>query len=238
MCKKFGITFLYILITLSGCASANTEPSILNMESSSLEETSNSTSIVEDESSDIFLPQNSAGGTADTMLLIENLDDLEEHSDYIVKGVLQDDAELKTEKLVDTIYYAGMTSHIEITEVYKGDFQKGDSILLTEPYIDENIRQQYWEEQNIVLTRISNLNSYIPCEANQEYVFFLVESYGGKRENWRNTYLLQGEAFGKYPVPDDNDLSNRDFEEETGLSKSDSEIYEGIYEEVIEKYLQ
>lgn len=238
MYKRLRIACLCILVALSGCTSANIESGNSNIESSFLEETSNSANIVEDESSDIFLPQNSTGGSADTMLLIEDLDDLEECSDCIVKGILQDDAELKTEKLIDTIYYAATTSHIKITEVYKGDFQKGDSILLAEPYIDENIRQKYFEEQNIVLTRISNEFGYAPCKVNQEYIFFLVEAYGGKRKNWHDVYLPQGGGFGKYLVPDDNTLSSKNLEEETGLSKSELKIYEGIYEEVIEKYLQ
>lgn len=238
MYKRLRIACLCILVALSGCTSTDIYPGTSNMESSSSEETSNSTNIVEEESSDIFLPQNSTGGSADTMLLIEDLDDLEENSDYIVKGILQNDATLTSEELTTGIWFAITATHLEVTEIYKGDMENGELILLAEPYLEEGLREEYLETQQIVLDTLSE--DYSPSIPDKEYIFFLkkVKVGRGDPEIWGNMYSPTDGEIGRYLVPDTQMSMLNSSEQEINLYSADPEIYEGIYEDVIEKYLQ
>ncbi|WP_050699350.1 hypothetical protein [Anaeromassilibacillus senegalensis] len=156
----------------------------------------------------------------------ENLNDLEEWSTCIVKGVLADDAVNHDEMLNDPVYgdSTGFTSStLTITETFKGDLSPGDQVAFVEPYFVKTNKKGE--------TYIVAYCGYTPAIPGQEYVFFLDPS---------ESPLLGGEYYeisfperSRYAVPSKNEI------EPLGLNNQEEEgTYQRLYKQVIDKYVE
>lgn len=164
-----------------------------------------------------------------------NLTELEQCSDIIIKGVIQ---EGKENLLInDTFGYTN--TKVLVTEVFKGDKDLlNQKIIYREPYVETIINDKP--------AYIINEN-YMPAIVNNEYILFL-KDYTGDNELYTGAYSLCYGEKGKYPVKYDIDttyittsfyvdsLSN----EELNMGPEDNgemQIYREIYKSVLDKYV-
>lgn len=160
----------------------------------------------------------------------QSLEEEEKYADYVVKGVLLNDAKQKVKRFDDKLAIWGVTvSTLKITWVYRGGLTIGDRIPVAENYytVVENgntIRREF---------------AYAPSVPEKEYVFFL-----GK-ENGKNSFLdgfyvpVMGEK-GRYPVEDIGFLPEIDFlsKKDLNLTVTDPDVYKSIYKQVMNKYIR
>ena len=176
---------------------------------------------------EIVRPQSS-----DYLLTAESLSDLEEQSDYIVRGVLQDDAKQKLEMNEGYAIWGVTVSHLKITDVYEGNIDIGDSIPVAERYYTKEVDGKVFRYEM----------DYTPSVPDKEYIFFLIKE-SDDNEFLKGLYTPVGREAGRFLVPaEESSISVNSIENgsegELQLIGIDPEIYGGIYEEVIEKYLQ
>ncbi|MVB12601.1 hypothetical protein CAFE_33420 [Caprobacter fermentans] len=173
-----------------------------------------------------------------TGTLPQTLKKIEDESTCIVKGILQDDAKQKlqyfeVQQTGQKVPYMGITvSSLKITEVYRGNFTKGEIIPLAENYftVDEGQSKTVRYDGN-----------YLPSETGKEYLFFLADETK-KKEWYGGNYTPVDNELGRYPVvtrnlmraPSVDSMSN----EELNLGKDDAANYKNIYKEVIAKYMR
>lgn len=168
---------------------------------------------------------------ADTLYDPQRLEEVEEHSSFIVQGVLLDDAEQKLKQFGGVPYFGITVSSLQVTKVYGGNLKVGDTILLGE---------DYYTAENDGEKAIYHLGNYMPSTIGREYLFFLVD-YPEGGEWWSGIYLPVYSEKGRYPVIGQkgtgrqslHSLSNEDL----NLGEDDSSGYRAIYSEVIAKYM-
>lgn len=168
----------------------------------------------------------------------QTLKEIENESTCIVKGTLQDDAKQKLQyfEVAQTgqkIPYMGITvSSLKITEVYRGNFKKGEIIPIAENYFTVE------KGQNKTVRYDGN---YLPSETGKEYLFFLVDETQ-KKEWYGGNYIPVDNELGRYPAVTQNRMRAQSVDsmsnEELNLGKDDAANYKNIYKEVIAKYMR
>ena len=245
---------VYGAMLLTGCSYSeerNTSPDVSEMQSAAAadetEEVSEDEAGVEAEESEAVpevderglepIPQSDDPliyrAEGDYLYLNESLEEIESRTDYIVRGILKDDAMQKLERHGDAVTWGVTVSSFEITEVYRGDLEVGDVIPIAERY--------YTEEENGQVYR--HELGYAPSKPEEEYIFFLIYEDGEESQFLKGLYTPVGKEAGRFPVPKlqtqsiENDTENGVYED-FYLVRTKPEVYEGIYKDVIEKYLQ
>ncbi len=170
--------------------------------------------------------------SGDTLYNPKTLEEVEKLSGYIVKGHLQNDAKQKLYTPdAKTVIFGVTVSSFEITKVYKGNLKEGDKIPVAERY--------YTLEENGKTTRYEL--DYAPSIPGQEYIFFLNKA-PDKNEFMRGFYSPVIKETGRYAVitPKDSNFSKRELmsANELNLVKTDPDIYQKMYQQVIDKYMK
>lgn len=149
------------------------------------------------------------------------LEGLEERAYTIVKGRLGDDAMNVYDTRDGFPMYTSVS--LEISDVYKGELKREETIKIIEPYCVEN--RILW-----------SFGNYLTSKPNQEYIFFLGD---------QSTELAPGVHFvihqerGRYLVPNDDQLSAESYSrEELSLGELDDELYISLYQDVIDAYMK
>ncbi len=161
-----------------------------------------------------------------------NLEELEEDSDLIIKGIIQDGKE----NLAVTENFGRTKTKVLVTEVLKGNEDLLNQIIIyREPYYEKII--------NGVLGYVMDEN-YEPAIIGNEYILFLDNDTSGA-EIYKGTYALKYCETGKYPVNENikrartsvdayvDGLSN----EELNIGPEKSTFYRKMYKSVIDKYI-
>ena len=161
-----------------------------------------------------------------------NLEELEEDSDLIIKGIIQ----AGTENLAVSESFGYTNTKVFVTEVLKGDTNLLTHIIVyTEPYYEATINGAF----GYILS-----DNYEPAVINNEYILFL-DDYTGETEIYKGTYTLNYCETGKYPVNENikrtrtsmdayvDGLSN----EELNIGPEKSTFYRKMYKSVIDKYI-
>ncbi len=161
-----------------------------------------------------------------------NLEELEEDSDLIIKGIIQDGKE----NLEVTESFGYTKTKVLITEILKGDKNLLNQVIVyTEPYYEATI--------NGVLGYVI-IDNYEPAIIGNEYILFLDNDTSGA-EIYKGTYALKYCETGKYLVNENinrvrtsvdayvDGLSN----EELNIGPEKSTFYRKMYKSVIDKYI-
>ena len=173
----------------------------------------------------------------------KTLEDVEYYSDYVVRATVLPDLET-----VSTDAFGGITlTNLEITEIYKGDFEIGEIIPMTQSYFLQKI------DGKEILVYSENCGPLIP---NREYVFFLIDGYipGSK---WHGYYASCNLEKGRYLVPNEEEIAiakqvrgpSKNFISELansipirklGLAEEtyNTRIYRNIYQDVLRNYIK
>lgn len=158
----------------------------------------------------------------------QSLEEEEKYADYVVKGVLLNDAKQKLRSFDSKFVYWGVTvSTLKITWVYRGNLTIGDRIPIAESY--------YTLRQNGETTRYEL--AYAPSTPGQEYIFFLGKEDG---DFLRGFYVpVMGEK-GRYRVQDIGFLPEIDFlsKKDLNLTVSEANVYKSIYKQVMNQYIR
>lgn len=162
-----------------------------------------------------------------SVFVIKDMKSLEELADVIIKAEVL--SERENLELLEGSY--GFTkTKIKVTEVYSGNLEVDDIIILGEEYF------QYTNHTGEVCMRAVNL--YEPAIIGDEYIFFLFDK-GEANTVRESVYEIVNITAGKFPVPKET-ISTQSSDE---LSNSELNIGEGnitkykrIYNEVIKKY--
>lgn len=216
MCNKIALTIctISIAITLVACSGTHTAvPSSLeNIPSSK------NTKVVVEKGDSYYDPQ--------------SLEEVENLSEFIVKGHLLDDAKQKLYSPESGVVVYGVTvSSLEISKVYKGKLNAGETIPIAEKY--------YTLDESGETTRYEL--GYAPSNPGTEYIFFLNKAIDSN-EFMRGFYSPMVKETGRYPVLRTKDSGysrlNLMSEKELNLVQENPETYKKIYQQVIDKYLQ
>ena len=161
-----------------------------------------------------------------------NLTELEQGSDLIIKGIIQDGKE----NLAVTENFGRTKTKVLVTEVLKGNEDLLNQIIIyREPYYEKII--------NGVLGYVMDEN-YEPAIINNEYILFL-SNYTGESQVYKDAYTLEYCELGKYLVNENikrartsvdayvDGLSN----EELNIGPEKSTFYRKMYKSVIDKYI-
>ncbi len=154
----------------------------------------------------------------------ENYHKLRESSDLIIKGRV---LEGKSNRLMiedGTVLFGYTSTNIEVTDVIKGEINKGDIITITE---------EYWATLSYEGIDYWSQGSYYPARVNREYYFFL-KAYSDPF--YKNKYFPIDLEMGKYradlqilslrSLPH---ISNRELE----IGKDDHRTYRNFFLKVI-----
>lgn len=226
--KKFLFSVLTFLFLLTSCA-ANPKPSA-PVKANAISVSSSACKPVE-----YSQQQSDCIGT-----LPQTLQDVEDRSDCIVQGVLQDDAKPNIQYMEVTLSsgkeqqvptFGTTVSTLKVTKTYKGNLKEGDTIPLGEEYfcIDYSDKKMVCYDGN-----------YLPSKTGKEYLFFLVDRMS-ETAWWGGDYLPLDCELGRYPVVKQNSVRAQSIDsmsnEELNLGKDDAAHYKSIYKEVIVKYM-
>ncbi len=161
-----------------------------------------------------------------------NLEELEQGSDLIIKGIIQDGKE----NLAVTESFGRTKTKVLVTEVLKGNEDLLNQVIIyREPYYEKIIKG--------VLGYIVDEN-YEPAIINNEYILFL-SNYTGESQVYKDAYTLEYCELGKYLVNENikrmrtstdayvDGLSN----EELNIGPEKSTFYRKMYKSVIDKYI-
>lgn len=129
-----------------------------------------------------------------------SVDDLEEHADIIVRGILSKPKKELTSKENPDGWGATLYS-LEVTAVIKGEnaksgakVQVGDALPYAEPY-------RTLKDENGELY-LKSVDSFTPSSPGEEYLLFLYYDVV-KGSPYLNTYTPTRGKMGRYPVPED-----------------------------------
>lgn len=162
----------------------------------------------------------------------ESLEDLEQRTEVIIKGVLQDDGR----ELVDFDEWGnklnGYTLHsLLINEVYKGNLDEGETITLAEEYFLDSFEGK---------TYLTIYDKNRPCKIGKEYIFFL-RPILKDNPDINDAYLPVGMEKGRFPILPKTRSTEADIDsltnEDVDLGQGDISNYKEIFKEVTEKYL-
>lgn len=152
--------------------------------------------------------------TADLAQPIENINDIENMAQYIVKGKILDDS-----KNILPEYGSGYTkTGLEITDVYKGDLNTGDVITLTELY--------YTSKDGVEIRR----EGYSASTPGEEYLFYLGPQYED------GTYGIVCTVLGRYSLEDTQALSDDTESIEANIAEEYAPLYQQLKTEVMNLY--
>ena len=168
-----------------------------------------------------------------SLLMPISLEQLEQHSDCIVQGVLQNDAE--TCVTADPRFEWAMPSSgatkstLTVTTILKGDglLSIGDAISLYEPYYVYEVEGE---------PRLLYYSYYCPSEPGKTYLFFLNQNDAGG-------YAPSGFENSRFPLPDAQARGAASIDaltaEDLYLAEGvDLESYKALYREVLEAYAE
>jgi len=169
---------------------------------------------------------------ADTAVNVKELNELENNSQLIVKGVLHDDGKVKFAEEGGTVLFGITVSSLEITETYKGNLSKGDIVKLGEAY---------YTTTEDGADKLYCFGNYRPSEIGKEYLFFL-KNPPSPDGWWAGIYEPVVGEKGRYPfiqADQKSALSSESFtNEELNLGDDDSSEYKDLFNQVIKKYMQ
>lgn len=162
---------------------------------------------------------------------ITNLEELEENSELIIRGVIQNEKE----SLVGSDYTGYIHTNVLVTEVLKGDENLVNNTI--------SFSEQYFETEIDGVSKYVMYDNYSPAITGREYILFL-KSYKGDYEAYNGVYLLVYGEKGKYIVNENSDKTRAVSDdaaeeltnEELNIGPYGSEVYRSIYNEVMEKY--
>lgn len=164
----------------------------------------------------------------DRLQLAPSYDDLEVVSDIIIKATVVPDKENKIIEADDGTEIFGYTvTQLNISEVFKGDVIRGETITITEEYYT------LANNSNLIYTQ----GNYMPAQENGEYIFFL-KAYDAT-SSYADMYFPVDLEYGKYSVSLASEmisLANASTEELEIISSDDR--YVQFATKVIENYLQ
>ena len=174
----------------------------------------------------------------------ETLEDVEYYSDYIVKATVLPDLETVPRNNFDSDMIT--LTNLEITETYRGDFEIGEIIPMTQSYFIHK------EDGKEMLIHSENCGPLIP---NREYVFFLIDGYIPDSK-WHGYYVSCNLEKGRYLVPNEEEIAvakqvrdpSKNFIPELantipirklGLAEENynTHIYRNIYQDVLRNYI-
>lgn len=153
-----------------------------------------------------------------------SLEEMEDFSDVIVRGVRQPGEEARVITENGNVVSAYSFSEFEVTEVIKDDFEdieKGSVITILE-------NEAYNQSEN----EVYHIAGYNMMVEGKEYLLFL-------RKNSLNGsvyYVSAGINYGTVSLQEDNRTVNR--LTRNGNMVTDFSYYEGIWEDAIEKYVE
>lgn len=174
------------------------------------------------------LPATSAGPMI-SMFDTDNLEELENAAQYIIRGFVEPGAEQfipprnDPNDPVGAVHLVSLT----ITKVYKGDLEEGSSIVYGEPYYLRNDKGK----ETLVYR-----GNYMPSIPGKEYIFFIHERFGSEEAPF--FYFPINQAAGRYPVITDGKNIKAMKNRALNLGTEDSVVYRNIFIEVVSKYMK
>lgn len=156
------------------------------------------------------------------MIPPENFEEIDERADVIIRVqpvVILEYGEFTNGDVTSTI------TEVEITEVFRGEFETEDTIQVAEPYRVEN-------------SEVEPVGNYVPMEIGEEYILFLGATGS-------NAYRINFGTYGSYNASKEVRLQAYDeFEtvgqlQELDFYTSNEEVlesYQTIRESVLEQY--
>lgn len=163
---------------------------------------------------------------------VTDLEGIEEDSNLIIKGIIQDNKE----NLLISDTHGYTYTKVLVTKVLNGDNNLlNKTIIFSEPYFETIIKD----------TPAYMINdNYSPAAVDQEYILFLKE-YTGDNDLYKGIYILCYDEKGKYPVNNSinkartntNDFVDSLTNEELNIGPKDSTVYRNIYKSVLDKYI-
>jgi len=160
---------------------------------------------------------------ADTIYVVESMEDAENFSDAIVKAKVLPNSENIPHEV--GVMMGRTYTDIEILEVYAGNLSPGDIVKITEEYYYEKIESQ---------ETLIYFDNYLPSKTNGEYIFFLgISNY----ENTKNDYFVIGGAMGRYPCDEVFNVTELDKSVyRINSPLTENSLYDKVKKEVLEKY--
>ncbi len=157
--------------------------------------------------------------------IVKNLSELEEHTQYIVRGKFRGDSvEDFQRRPSGGIQYGCTITSFDVSQVIQGeDLKAGDVIKVGEEY--------YVDNKGVLQTMFN----YMPSETGKEYILFLSKKTN-PRSRYYGMYAPINFEKGRYlvePPANIDTASNRTLD----LGANSSDVYKSIYKDVIAKYL-
>ena len=159
----------------------------------------------------------------------DTLEELQEHSDIIVQGFLQDDAKNEITNKDGFITGGSTTSTLYITKVLRGasGISPASNLTIYEPYYVHTIAGE---------SHLVYISHYLPAEPGKEYIFFLTRNQYGN-------YVVDCFENSRFPLPDAQTRSGAEIDaltaEDLYLAEGvDLEGYKALYREVLEAYAE
>jgi len=151
--------------------------------------------------------------------------ELEEHTQYIVRGKFRGDSvEDFQRRPSGGIKYGCTITSFDVFQVIQGeDLKAGDVIKVGEEY--------YVDSKGVLQTMFN----YMPSETGKEYILFLSKKTNPE-SRYYGMYAPINFEKGRYPVEPPANIdtaSNRTLD----LGSKSSDVYKSIYKDVIAKYL-
>lgn len=154
-----------------------------------------------------------------------NIKELEESSEYIIKAVYTGESEIDTD---ETVIAPSTISKVKVDKVYKGNLDESE-ISVLEPYTLED-------------NEFNNLSGYMPMTKDCEYVLFLRKNELPQGDQ----YTIISINYGKYNLSSDssvklhtNEIKHLDEVKDADFvsdSQLEAKLYEDIKEDIIKKY--
>ena len=172
----------------------------------------------------------------DQSYIVNELQDLEVNSDVIIKARVLPDSVNETFETQGGLTYYGITyTSLEVTNVFSGNVNIGDKLMITE---------EYYYVDELTVRNIFHTENYGPSSAGQEYIFFL-QKYPDNKSEFTGMYFPLGVEKGRYPILKKQGSFSRGqsiitidnfSNEELNLGAEDSKKYREIFEDVMQKY--
>ena len=164
-------------------------------------------------------------GTAEMTYIVKSLSELEEHTQYIVRGKFRGDSvEDLQRRPSGGIKYGCTITSFDVSPVIQGENLKAGDVI--------KIGEEYYVDSKGVLQTMFN---YMPSETGKEYILFLSKETDPDYRFYVIYAPINFEV-GRYPVEPPANIdtaSNRTLD----LGSKSSDVYKSIYKDVIAKYL-
>lgn len=153
----------------------------------------------------------------------ENLEEMETYSDLIVKGVRLEGEEAIITTVDGNIVSGYSFSQFQISEIYQDSsntYQIGDTITILE--------NEVYDEANNVVYHIAGYNM---MEEGEEYLLFLQHA----QTDGKGYFVASGVNYGTISLTVDD--RQRAYTTETGMEVVDYNIYQEIWSDALDKYI-